>query len=496
MRLEPEERRNYVLSQLDDYGRCYMTCLEMFVYRLWSRQRVLLKNCKLYEEKLMTISEVIGTLTGRDSVVDNNNAESAKLEKSLRDIHSIVFIPPIKTNDLALINKLLVKEEEESLDFMSLALSPSGSQLLSPLGLASMERSSSGGRHHSVIKSQSSSPSPSSHASVERMERESNNSNLRESATSFVRVNGSGRSRQGSTVITSSHNSPPNTHTTSNSNNSINNINNNNNHNASRRSEADLKVSTTSNTANSNGHVSVISSSVSSRPVGRPPRSANECLDSAAAIAAVTAAMNNHIETSSSNSQSTNQSNNNDRGTNDNGNGIGIIKKESDPGYTSRRNGSGKRSNGTPGGSAPKKSRNNRTKDDKEIVKCCSQKNCEYIERDNANNMRKHYRNWHDDIDYPPAPYVKKEMTTETVNQFLHAWMVQRKKKQPRGPRNESRGPEGWPAAMTIDGMLVYADESDTGHEDEDYEINEHLLTTLPLHKPPKAIEMSSKRSS
>lgn len=363
MRLEPEERRNYVYQQLDDYGRIYMSCLELFVYKLWSRQRLLLKNNKIYEEKLMTISEVIGTLTSHDTIVENNKTDCEKLEKNIQKIHRVVFIPPNNEADIHMLNDLLVKEVE----WMGLVPIQGRSQMMSPLGSPPINRE---GNHHSVIKSQSS-------ASATSVDRGRTNGNAGGSVPKKPRNN--------------------------------------------RTKEEDTNGSESSENSLQKIH----------RVVFIPPSNGpdlqmvNDLLvkeDEWMALAP-----------SPSGSQLMSPIGS---GQLDRGNHHPVIVSQSS---SSSNNSESRRSNGSAAGSGPKKSRNNRTKDDKEIVKCCAQKGCQYIERDNANNMRKHYRNWHDDTEYPPAPYIKKEMPSETVNQYLHDWMVQRKKKQPRGPRSTSR---------------------------------------------------------
>lgn len=369
MRLEPEERRNYVHSQLDGYGRLYMSCLELFVQKLWCKQRLLLRTNRIYEEKLSTISEIIGSPKSNE-VLNATKNDCEKLENIIQKMHRIIFIPPHKESDLHIVNDLLCREAEDTLweyeEEEDIPPTPPSSNHHSHLHRQFTNCVSSS----AVYKDPSTSREPSSRVINATVKKQQQTQQMQQRRDAEAKNNGH--------CFSSPLNSSP------------------------ARRNTDNTSTSTSSTIDGR-RVSNVSDGESPQPVRENRRSSK------------------------------------------------------------RANG------GTNGSVQQKKSRNNRTKDDKEVVKCCSQKGCEYIERDNANNMRKHYRNWHDNIDYPPAPYVKREMCTEMVNQYLHNWMVQRKKRQPA--RREIGGrpsTDSWPG-LSMDGMLVYPEELE---EDEDYEIN------------------------
>lgn len=375
MRLEPEERRNYVHSQLDGYGRLYMSCLELFVQKLWCKQRLLLRTNRMYEQKLSTISEIIGSPKSNE-VLNATKSDCEKLENIIQKMHRIIFIPPHEESDLHMVNDLLCREAEDTLweyeEEEDLPTTPPSSNHHPHLHRQFANCVSSS----AVYKDPSTSREPSSRVT---------NATFKKQQQQAQQIQ-------------------------------------------QRKDGAEAK--------NNNGHC--FSSPLNSSPVRR-----------------------NTDNTSSGSTVSTID-----------GRRVSNVSEGESPLPIREIRRSSKRANGGTNGSMQKKSRNNRTKDDKEIVKCCAQKGCEYIERDNANNMRKHYRNWHNSIDYPPAPYVKREMNTEMVNQYLHNWMVQRKKRAPaRREPGERPSTDSWPG-LSLDGMLVYPEELE---EDEDYEINVHL---------------------
>ncbi|XP_074601009.1 uncharacterized protein LOC141855029 [Brevipalpus obovatus] len=448
MRLEPEERRNYVHSQLDDYGRLYMSCLEMFVQKLWCKQRLLIRTNRIYEEKLATISEIIGKKS--NEVLNATKNDCDKIENIIQKMHRIIFIPPNKDSDLHILNDLLSREAEETL-WEDDDDEDEDEDLTPPPSAANHHY------HHAYRQQQVNNCVPSSHNAAH-----SRNVSASSREPSARVINASVRRQQQQQQQQQLQQQQ---------------------HQANRRDLIE------SNSKNNNGHC--ISSSVSqpnsnnSSPSRRMAsnESNNHHNSSAAALSSIEGRRVSNVSTDGEVANLLGSSVGRD----------GTLGRRSS---SKRANGgsSSAGSNGSTSGSVSKKSRNNRTKDDKEIVKCCAQHECEYIERDNANNMRKHYRNWHDNIEYPTTPYMKKEMNTEMVNQFLHNWMVQRKKRQPLAGRNREMGSrpstDSWPSMSTLDGVLMYQEDQ---NEDEDYEINDHLIS---LTKTEKSQENSTASSA
>lgn len=441
MRLEPEERRNYVHSQLDDYGRLYMSCLEMFVQKLWCKQRLLIRTNRIYEEKLSTISEIIGSQKSNE-VLNATKNDCDKIDNIIQKMHRIIFIPPNKDSDLHILNDLLSREAEETLwedddDDEDEDLTPPPSAV---------------NHHYHHAYRQVSNCVPSSHNAAH-----SRNVSASSREPSARVINASVRKQQQQQLQQQQQ------------------------HQANRR---DLIESKNNGHCISSSSVSQPNSNNSSPSRRMASNESNHHNSSAAALSSIEGRRVSNVSTD--------------------GEVANLLGSSVGRDGTLGRRSSSKRANGgsssagsngsTSGGSVSKKSRNNRTKDDKEIVKCCAQPDCEYIERDNANNMRKHYRNWHDDIEYPTTPYVKKEMNTEMVNQYLHNWMVQRKKRQPLAGRNREMGSrpstDSWPSMSTLDGVLMYQEDQ---NEDEDYEINDHLIS---LTKTEKSQENSTASSA
>uniref|UniRef100_T1KCD3 Uncharacterized protein n=1 Tax=Tetranychus urticae TaxID=32264 RepID=T1KCD3_TETUR len=366
MNLDPEERRDYVYNQLDEYGRLYMNCLELFVHKLWCRQKMLFRNNKIYEEKLATISEVIGALTSSDQIVAANKNESERLESTIHKINQIVYIPPpLDRNGLALVNDLLVKETTDNFaKFNEPSYSGSLCELSTEEGPLNLNLSSCNqaktNRSAGVIKGSSSSMLTNNIPSV----------------SIPLATNQHSYSNQNST---SSPSAAPVTE------------NDMNNHHLMRfKMGRDLELHPEDD--------SYVEEQITadSYEIEEDEDDDEE----------------EEIEVDLS------------------GNSIQSYLNNREPIGASVKDLSHQRS------SVLRRFR--RPIVDSEIVKCCIQMGCRYLERQNANHMRKHYRSWHNDIAYPKNPYVKVDMTAEAITEHLEAWMLQRKNRQQRATLKNS----------------------------------------------------------
>ncbi|XP_015785090.1 uncharacterized protein LOC107362518 [Tetranychus urticae] len=420
MNLDPEERRDYVYNQLDEYGRLYMNCLELFVHKLWCRQKMLFRNNKIYEEKLATISEVIGALTSSDQIVAANKNESERLESTIHKINQIVYIPPpLDRNGLALVNDLLVKETTDNFaKFNEPSYSGSLCELSTEEGPLNLNLSSCNqaktNRSAGVIKGSSSSmltnniPSVSIPLATNQHSYSNQNSTSSPSAAPVVSLSSSSTSSSTTPSVIKTNTSSSHHH-----HHHLHHHQSNGNDGSDKCSSNCKRKIETENDMN-NHHLMRFK-------MGRDLELHPE--DDSYVEEQITADSYEIEEDEDDDEEEEIE-------VDLSGNSIQSYLNNREPIGASVKDLSHQRS------SVLRRFR--RPIVDSEIVKCCIQMGCRYLERQNANHMRKHYRSWHNDIAYPKNPYVKVDMTAEAITEHLEAWMLQRKNRQQRATLKNS----------------------------------------------------------
>ncbi|XP_053208989.1 uncharacterized protein DDB_G0271670-like [Panonychus citri] len=474
MNPDPEERRDYVYNQLDEYGRLYMNCLELFVHKLWCRQKMLFRNNKIYEEKLATISEVIGALTASDQIVAANKNESERLESTIHKINEIIYIPPpLDRNGLSLVNDLLVKEATDNFAKFHEPANYSGSLCDLPieegplnLNLSSCNQSK-GNRMTGVIKGSSfplttststtttNIPSAAIPLTTNHYHSLPNSNNIPSQSLAPTPVTLSSTSTSSSIPSSSSSSSSTpssviKTNTSSSSSHRQSHQHQQQHHqhhhqqqqqqqqhNHSHHHQQKQYQSNGTNTTN-NGSINSDNKcpSNSKRKMENENESNNHHLmrfkmgrdfelhpEDESYVEEQITADSYEIEEDEEDDEEE------EIEVDMSGNSIQSYLNTREPIGASNGNNNNKDL------SHQRSSvlrRFRRPIVDSEIVKCCIQMGCRYLERQNANHMRKHYRSWHNDIAYPKNPYVKVDMTAEAITEHLEAWMLQRKNRQQR----------------------------------------------------------------